>query len=122
MPVEMENQIIKMFYGQLPEFRDHTEAQFHIGDCGPNRDSFHRNFTPQELVTAFEDANAHAFALIEQGILELKSLGSACDKIRVVIGGGSAQGPMWIARMTNLCRQHQMEQPIYLWQIDQLYE
>lgn len=122
MPVEMENYILKMFHYQLPEFRDHTGAQFHVDNFGPHKYSFHYSITPAELVQAFDDANEHAFALIEEGILELSNLQRGCERIKIVIGGGSAQGPMWVDRMDALCTKHGMDPAIYLWQIDQICE
>lgn len=122
MPVELENQILKMFYLHCPEYRDHTGAAFDVYAYGPNRDDFHHRLNPEELVQTFEDATLHAFSLIEEGIIQLKALRGSCERIKIVIGGGSAQGAMWLARMTSLCKKHQMEEPIYLWQIDQIYE
>ncbi|KAG6354006.1 hypothetical protein INS49_004977 [Diaporthe citri] len=122
MPVEIENQILKIFYLNCPDYREDTGAPFDIYDCGPNRDIFHHRLSPEELVQTFEDANTHAFSLIEDGIVELKALRRSCERIKIVIGGGSAQGAMWLACMTNLCTRHQMEEPIYIWQIDHIYE
>lgn len=122
MPMEMQNQILKTFYLNCPDYRDDTGAPFDIYDCGPNRGSFHHRLSPEELVETFEDATVHAFSLIEDGIIQLKSLRGSCERIKIVIGGGSAQGAMWLARMTSLCSKHQMEEPIYIWQIDQIYE
>lgn len=122
MPAEMENQILKTFYLNCPDYRDYTGAAFDVYTCSPNKDEFHSYLSPVELVQAFEDANAYAFSLIENGILELKALGRSLERIKIVIGGGSAQGVMWLARMISLCSKHQMEEPICLWQIDQIYE
>lgn len=122
MPVDVENQILKFFYLFLPEYRDHTGASFDLHNLPANRVPFYCVFSPEELVQAYDDATVHAFALIEEGILQLKDLQPTCDKIEIVIGGGSAQAPMWIKRMTSLCSKHQVDQPIYLFQIDQLYE
>lgn len=121
MPVEVENEILKQFYYQLEGLTDNTVAQFNV-NVGDPPIIFRHFINPKDLVKAFEDANSHAFALIEEGILELKNLQRECEKIQVVIGGGSAQGPMWVARMIAICKKHQIEQPVYLWQIDQLYE
>lgn len=122
MPLEVENQILKTFYLNCPDYRDHTGAPFDIYDCGPNPEGFHHRLSPDKLVQTFEDAHKHAFAVIEEGILELKALQQNCERIKIVIGGGSAQGPMWVSRMISLCSKHQMEEPIYLWQIDHIYE
>lgn len=122
MPVEAENQILKLFYMFLPEFRDHEGALFDLLTLGDYRVDFQYALSPEELVQTYEDATMHAFALIEEGILQLKDLQPSCDRIEIVIGGGSAQAPMWIQRMNNLCRKHQMDEPTYLLQIDQLYE
>ncbi|KAI7782606.1 hypothetical protein LA080_013094 [Diaporthe eres] len=124
MPVEIENQILKIFYLNCPDYRDHTVAPFDIYnlDCDPNRESFHHLLSPEQLVETFEDAHFYAFSLIEEGIVQLKTLQRSCERIKIVIGGGSAQGAMWLARMTSLCTKYQMEEPIYLWQIDQIYE
>lgn len=121
MPIEVENEILKHFYFQLGGLLNDTGAQFNI-NVGDPPIIFRHCINPQDLVKAFEDANSHAFALIEEGILELKNLQRECEKIQVVIGGGSAQGPMWMARMIAICKKHQIEQPVYLWQIDQEYE
>lgn len=122
MPVEVENQILKTFYMLLPELRDNTGAFFDLRTFGANPVPFEYVLTPEELVQVYEDVTAHAFALIEEGILQLKDLQLSCDKIEILIGGGSAQAPMWIQRMNNLCRKHQIDEPTYLFQIDQLYE
>lgn len=122
MPIEVENQVYKLFYNQLEDLRDHTGARFLIDDCGPSPNSFYFYITPPELVKAFDDANTHTFALIEEGLLQLKDLLPSVDVITVVIGGGSAQGTMWMARMDRLCNKHQIDQPIYLFQIDHLAE
>lgn len=124
MPVEIENQILKIFYLHCPDYRDNTGAPFNIYnlDCGPNRYSFHHFISPEELVETFEDATVHAFSLIEEGIIELKALGRNCERIKVVIGGGSAHGAMWVTRMISLCSKYEIEEPIYLWQIDPIYE
>lgn len=121
MPIEVENEILKQFYYQLGGVTDDTGAQFNVV-VGEPPIIFRHFINPQDLVKAFEDANSHAFALIEEGIRELKNLLHECEKIQVVIGGGSAQGPMWVARMIAMCKKHQIEQPVYLWHIDQLYE
>lgn len=121
MPIEVENEILKHFYYQLEGLTDDTGAQFNV-NIGKPPIIFRHFIDPQDLVKAFVDANSHAFALIEDGILELKNLQRDCDKIQVVISGGSSQAPMWVARMIAICKKHQIEQPVYLWQIDQLYE
>lgn len=122
MPVELENQILKIFYVHCPDYRDHTGAPFDIYAYGPNREDFHYRLSPEKLVETFEDAHSHAFSLIEEGIIQLKTLQTNCERIKIVIGGGSTQGAMWLARMTSLCSKHQMMESIYLWQIDQIYE
>jgi hypothetical protein len=122
MPVEAENQILKSFYLWSPELRDDSGACFNVRNAGPNRETFDYELEPQELVQTFEEANAHAFDLIEAGMRELKALQPGCEKVKVMIGGGSAHGLMWVARMKRLVAKHQMEEPIFLQQIDKLYE
>lgn len=122
MPVDLENQISQMFYIHCPDYRDHTGAPFDIYNYGPNREDFHYRLSPEELVETFEDGHSQAFSLIEEGIIQLKALQPNCERTKIVIGGGSTQGAMWLAQMTSLCRKYALEEPIYLWQIDQIYE
>ncbi|KAK7697196.1 hypothetical protein SLS64_013801 [Diaporthe eres] len=122
MPVDLENQISKMFYIHCPDYRDHTGAPFDIYNYGPNREDFHYRLSPEELVETFEDGHSQAFSLIEEGIIQLKALQPNCERTKIVIGGGSTQGAMWLAQMTSLCRKYALEEPVYLWQIDQIYE
>jgi len=122
MPVEAENQILKSFYLWSPELRDDSGVCFNVRNAGPNQETFDYELEPQELVQTFEEANAHAFALIEDGMRELKALQPMCEKTKVMIGGGSAHGSMWVARIKRLGAKHQMEEPIFLQQIDKLYE
>ena len=110
----MENQILKILYvqftriqgpfrssvlrrrlrsrpGQLPSLRHHSGARRGIRGCECSRLRFDRG--------------------LQEGIREPKNPRGTCEKIKAVTGGDSAQGPMSVARMSSLCRQHQMEQP-----------
>lgn len=118
----MENEILKAFYTNCRYYRGGKGTAFYISDCGPNRSSFRFAITAEELMKTFDDANAHTFALIEEGILQLKGLEPLCEKLTIMVGGGSAQGAMWVARMSSICEKHQMKQPFYLWQIQHQYE
>ncbi|KAJ0115751.1 hypothetical protein J7T55_010574 [Diaporthe amygdali] len=95
MPVEMENEILKTFYTNCRYYRGGKGTAFYISDCGPNHSSFRFAITAEELMKTFDDANAHTFALIEDGILQLKGLEPLCEKLTIMVGGGSAQGAMY---------------------------
>lgn len=114
MPVEVENEILKTFYAHCPGYTDQTRAIFVLKDPDTADSGIYVfSFDPEELVRSYEFASRHAFALIEQGILQLKKLQPSCDRVEILVRGGSAQSPMWIQRMNNLCRKHQMAQPTY---------
>lgn len=122
MPVDVENQLLNYFYVMLPEYRDESGASFLIHNFGSDRITFHCTLEPEELVQTYEDATAHAFALIEEGILELKELMPSCDRVDILIGGGSAKAPMWIKRMIKLREKHGMDVPTYLSEFDGQYQ
>ena len=122
MPVEAENQVLKRFYHDCSNYRDDSGASFDMRNCSPNREIVDFALRPEKLVQAFENAFAHAFALIEKGLVELKDFRHSCETIKVVNGGGSAKGFMWMTRMRNLCDKHHIEEPIPLYQIEHTYE
>lgn len=118
LPSELENEILRIFYYQSELYTDRSGAKFDIYHCGPAGYNFHHVVDPQGLVTAFEDAHVHTFALIEEGIVELKS---RFENIKIVMSGGSSLCYMWARRMCDLCRKHEVEQPIHLERIDPVY-
>lgn len=118
LPAGVENEILSMFYAFHFRYRSNSGASFSIKGCGPDGEDFHFSLGPEELVQAFNDAFDHAFALIEEGIGQLMDLWPNCDRIEVVVGGGSSKGIMWVERMINLCRRYQMPDPIFLFQVD----
>ncbi|POS76994.1 hypothetical protein DHEL01_v204613 [Diaporthe helianthi] len=118
MPLDVETAIMKLFYSLNADYRFHLGASFQIEGCGPGRKDFLFRLDVSELTKTFNEGLLHSFSLIEAGVRQLKDLQSRCERIEIIIGGGSAKGVMWSERMGELCNKYQMKAPTYLCEID----
>ncbi|KAG8167379.1 hypothetical protein KVR01_003068 [Diaporthe batatas] len=118
MPLDVETAIMKTFYNMIADYRFDLGASFVIHGCAPGRMPFVFSLKPEEFTKQFNKGFDHAFKLIEDGLQQLKALETRCERIEIVIGGGSAKGVMWSQRMNELCNKYQVKRPVALVEID----
>ncbi|KAL1882872.1 hypothetical protein Daus18300_000510 [Diaporthe australafricana] len=121
-PIEFENGGLKRFYSECQYYNGHNCATFSFNNFGRHRRSFRFDISGEKIVKAFEDANMHTFALIEQGVLELKNLQGQCEEVNILVGGGAALGCMWRARIARICEKYDMKFPVYLSKTENAHE
>lgn len=118
MPLKVKSEILSTFYLLNPMYTEESGAFFRIKQCDPDGEDWFFSVRPEELVQAFNDGFAHSFTLIEEGLDQLIDLRPNCDRVEVMVGGGSTKGGIWRDRMNDLCTRRLLEVPTFLCGID----